>query len=209
MADRDACHPLSGASSCPTITASGASSKGRQHEAVPEKLQAHSSCLEAAQDVPGWAAQAVRVAETSRSNKKNALNASGKRKRRAPAARSSSTGPRGRARGARSQTTARCPPRSGRAVIPDLPQPLPEQVAAYRPRDPRGWPQSVRRQRHGDLVERLDPFGVPAQHVGAVGSGIGHGPAHQCGPIGAAPAHGGSVALTDEASLGHDPVACS
>jgi hypothetical protein len=66
VADRDACHPLSGASSCPTVTASGASGKGRQHEAVPEKLEADCSCLEAAQDVSGWAAQAVRVVETSR-----------------------------------------------------------------------------------------------------------------------------------------------
>jgi hypothetical protein len=66
VADRDACHPLAGASSCPTITASGASSKGREHEAVPEKLEAHSSRLEAAQDVPGSAAQDVRVVETSR-----------------------------------------------------------------------------------------------------------------------------------------------
>jgi hypothetical protein len=50
----------------PTITASGASSKGRQHEAAPEKLDADCSRLEAAQDVPAWAAQDVRVVETSR-----------------------------------------------------------------------------------------------------------------------------------------------
>jgi hypothetical protein len=39
---------------------------GRQHEAVPEKLETGSPRLEAAQDVFGWAAQDVRVVEASR-----------------------------------------------------------------------------------------------------------------------------------------------